>query len=131
MDSKYKLPIKTNLTTWDSAYYRARANFDGYASSYVPDPPAVDAGSSEGDGVFMTGKKVTKVEDMDGKMTAVVQDAQSGEIEHYQGDIVIAADGANSPIRRQLNPGLELEEPGYVIWRGMCSERLGLHMWPF
>lgn len=124
MDVKYKLPTKTNLTTWDSAYYRARANFDRYASSYVPDPPPVDAESNEGEGIYLTGKKVTKVDDIDGRMTAIVQNAQSGEVEHYQGDIVIAADGANSPIRRQLNPGLEREEPGYVIWRGKCFEWL-------
>ena len=122
MDVKYKLPITTNLTTWDSAYYRARANFDEYVSSYVPDPPSISAESKEGEGVYMTGKKVTKVEDIDGRVTAVARDAQSGEIEHYQGDIVIVADGANSPIRRQLNPDLEREEPGYVIWRGMYSK---------
>lgn len=107
-----------NMTTWDAAYYRARANFDGLKSAYCPNPPPVNPDGNEGQAVYETGKSVTKVDDVDGRMTVFVRDTINGVDEEYTSDLVIAADGANSSIRRQLNPTLKREEPGYVIWRG-------------
>ena len=103
------------LTSWDTGYYQARAKFDGLSSSYVSNPEPIKL---EGTGVYETGKKVLNVEEAGGKMTAVVEDVTSGATERYQGDIIVAADGANSAIRRQLYPDMPREEPGYVIWRG-------------
>ncbi|CAK3859478.1 FAD NAD(P)-binding domain-containing [Lecanosticta acicola] len=114
---RYKLALDMNLTSWDSAYYRARWNFDGHQSAHCPETPLA-AAASEGYGEYLTGKSVQKVEDVQGRLTAFVTDAKTGATEQYSGDIVIAADGANSTLRRQLHPNLQREEPGYVIWRG-------------
>jgi 2-polyprenyl-6-methoxyphenol hydroxylase-like FAD-dependent oxidoreductase len=40
-----------------------------------------------------------------------------------QADVLIAADGAQSPVRRLLYPELEPEYAGYVAWRGTLLER--------
>lgn len=49
--------------------------------------------------------------------------------EELEADILIAADGANSLVRRQLWPGSELVYRGYTAWRGIVtapdSARLG------
>lgn len=119
LEVKYKIPFAVRMTTWDTTYYRLRANFDGLKSTYCPQPPSVVTDASEGDAKFDTGKKVTGVEDVNGRMTVTARDATTDSMDQYEGDIVIAADGANSSIRRQLNPTLQREEPGYVIWRGV------------
>lgn len=38
-------------------------------------------------------------------------------------DVLIAADGAQSPARRRLYPDLEADYAGYVAWRGTVDER--------
>lgn len=123
LDVKYQLAVSLNLTSWDAVYYRLRANFDGYTNSYNTEVPPPDLDSDDGTAKFLTGKKVVKVEDVNGKMTAFAEDVKTGVMEEYTGDIIIAADGANSTIRRQLMPRLQREEPGYVIWRGTAPVR--------
>lgn len=118
LDVKYQLAISLNLTSWDSVYYRLRANFDGYTNSYNEKVPAPDPESKDGTATFDTGKKVLKVEDVNGRMAVFAEDVKTGTMEVCKGDLVIAADGTNSTIRRQLMPRLQREEPGYVIWRG-------------
>lgn len=117
LNTKYKLAMDMNLTSWDAAYFRARWNFDGYQSAHCPETPP-ERDDSEGESEYLTGKFVERVEDVNGRMTALVKDVKTGASEQYDGDIIIAADGANSTIRRQLLPNLQREEPGYVIWRG-------------
>ena len=118
LEVNYKIPIQYNMTTWDTAYYRLRANFDGLKSDYCPEPPPFNSNGKEGEGFYDTGKQVVKVEDSGGQMVVVTENTVSGNTERHHADIVIAADGANSNVRRQLNPKLQREEPGYVIWRG-------------
>lgn len=121
MNVQMKLPISQRMTTWDAMYYRLRANFDAYPSPYCPAPPPLEDG--EGEGVFDTGKRVLKVEGTAKGVRVDVEDVATGEGRTYDADIVIAADGANSSIRRQLQPNLKREEPGYVLWRGTVPIR--------
>lgn len=118
LETRYKIPIGMRMTTWDTAYYRLRANFDGYTSTYCPSPPADKHDGSEGEANYETGTKVIKVEDFNNHMVVSTESVIDSTTEQYTCDIVIAADGANSNIRRLLNPSLQREEPGYVIWRG-------------
>jgi 2-polyprenyl-6-methoxyphenol hydroxylase-like FAD-dependent oxidoreductase len=41
----------------------------------------------------------------------------------FDTDVLIAADGAQSPARRRLYPDLEADYGGYVAWRGIVDER--------
>jgi 2-polyprenyl-6-methoxyphenol hydroxylase-like FAD-dependent oxidoreductase len=41
----------------------------------------------------------------------------------FQADVLIAADGAQSPMRRALLPDLEADYAGYVAWRGTVLEK--------
>lgn len=41
----------------------------------------------------------------------------------FDADLLIAADGAQSPTRRTLFPALKAEYAGYVAWRGTIDER--------
>jgi 2-polyprenyl-6-methoxyphenol hydroxylase-like FAD-dependent oxidoreductase len=39
-----------------------------------------------------------------------------------RGDVLVAADGVRSTVRRQLFPDVELAYAGYIAWRGMVEE---------
>ena len=52
-----KIPFK--MTTWKSLHYRLRANFDGFSSAYVPNPP--EGLEKDGKAIFDIGKRVTDV----------------------------------------------------------------------
>lgn len=123
LEVQYKIPVGMRMTTWDTAYYRLRANFDGLKSTYCLQPPAESLDGAEGEARFEVGKKVIGVEDVNGRMTVTAEDVVENTTVQYEGDIVIAADGGNSNIRRIFNPTLQREEPGYVIWRGVIPTR--------
>lgn len=49
----------------------------------------------------------------------------SAEVEgfgHVQADLLLCADGAQSPTRRRLLPGTKFEYAGYIAWRGTINE---------
>ncbi|GIZ36827.1 hypothetical protein CKM354_000029400 [Cercospora kikuchii] len=115
LNVKAFIPKPTRVTSWDCAYYQLRAKFDGLKSSYVKDAEMI---VTKGTAIYEVGKKVLNVEPEGNRMATVVEDIATGKSQRYYSDIIIAADGANSSIRRQLNPNLAREEPGYVLWRG-------------
>ena len=118
MNVTMEIPMYFRMTTWDATYYRLRANFDALKSAYCPEPPAQD--SEVGEGVFETGQSVWDVVDLGedpSGLTILTEDKGTNEYRRYKADVVVAADGANSRMRRQVEPKLQREEPGYVIWR--------------
>lgn len=115
LNVRYKIKMGFNMTSWDTMYYRLRANFDALESGYCPIPPVV---KGSGQGNYETGREVTQVANEADRMIVLAKDAASGQAERLEADLVIAADGGSSAIRRQLLPELNRAEPGYVIWRG-------------
>jgi 2-polyprenyl-6-methoxyphenol hydroxylase-like FAD-dependent oxidoreductase len=122
LNTKRQMPLNYRMTTWDATYYRLRANFDGFKSSYCPNPPAMDPDG--GESYFETGRNVLRVEEGERNLLRVLaEDVETKEQLAYEVDAVIAADGANSTIRWQLQPDLRRQEPGYVLWRGTVPNR--------
>jgi len=114
-----KVPFK--LTDWKTLYYRLRSNFDGLKSEYVPQPPQKPA--KEGSVIYDVGKTFTAVSyDKDSGLTVDFQDAD-GHSKSLQPDIVIAADGANSRMRKILFPELKMPYSGFLTWRGVVPEK--------
>ncbi len=67
---------------------------------------------------YHRGQSVALLAQGDGRVAADVGDL--GEIE---ADLLVAADGAQSPFRRALLPHVTSDYAGYVAWRGTVPER--------
>lgn len=109
-----------HMSSWSVLYYRLRANFDGFASEYCPQPPV--ATEKEGKAIYHTQKRVTDVSYTDGSVTVRFEDLLRGVHDSLHADLVIAADGSNSIIRRMLLPEVQRPYAGYLAWRGTVRE---------
>lgn len=108
------------LTSWDTLYYRLRANFDGLQSDYVEKPPLGDK-TRDGTVSYENGCTVTHLEYRDG-LVALEYEKSTEEGGTLHADLVIAADGPGSRIRKMLYPETEREYVGYAAWRGTVVE---------
>ena len=118
-----RLSFPLKMTSWDTLYYRLRANFDGFITEYCP--VSYVNKEEQGRGVFDLGKRVTSVQDnrdSTGKLRVMFDDLTAGTEGMVLADFVVAADGANSAIRRQLIPEPQPGYSGYVAWRGTVPE---------
>lgn len=113
--------LQMEMSSWDSIYYRLRANFDAMKSDFCLEPPVLPIVG--GQGIFDTGKRAMSVS-YNGKHVLVgVEDLIDGGPMTLEADLVIAADGSSSRIREIVQPGLERDYPGYVGWRGTVPTR--------
>jgi 2-polyprenyl-6-methoxyphenol hydroxylase-like FAD-dependent oxidoreductase len=112
------------MTNWRCLYLILRANFDGFKSETVPDPPA----PKEGDGrvEYRPGKRVTGLsyEEEDGAVHVRFVDVMSGEENTISAHTVIAADGVHSTVRKLLRVPTRVQYAGYISWRGTVPEHL-------
>lgn len=110
-------------TNWGYLYRILRANFDGYASKACPDPPASRSG--DGQARYLTGKRVTGLQYVDGLVTLNYVD-QAGEEDSITSELVIGADGFHSVIRSLVQAPQALDDTysGYFAWRGSVPRRL-------
>jgi 2-polyprenyl-6-methoxyphenol hydroxylase-like FAD-dependent oxidoreductase len=92
-----ELPIQTVTTAWDRLYRSLK--------------DALPATS------YRFGKQVLSVEQNGNKAVALFADGSRDEA-----GLLIAADGMNSTVRRQLLPELAPRYAGYVAWRGAVTE---------
>ncbi|RDW59235.1 FAD binding-containing protein [Coleophoma crateriformis] len=113
-----------NMSNWGCLYLILRANFDGMASETVPCPPA----SKPGDGKveYRGGKRVTGVSYNPEKGLVRVQfvDVTSAEESSVSAEMVIAADGVHSTVRKLLQIPTRETYAGYIGWRGTVPEHL-------
>ena len=110
------------MSSWSMLHYRLRANFDGHASALCSEPPA--ALPTDGQAFFDIGKQVTGVTDVGSQVRIEFNDLTGGGGQQGSllADLVIAADGANSGVRRMLLPSAKRSYAGYFAWRGMVPE---------
>lgn len=109
------------MTSWDVLYYRLRANFDGFVSQFCNLPPP--SSETEGEAKYDIGKRVLNISSSsDGLVKLDVKNLLSGKDESLLADFVIAADGAQSTIRRLVAPDFQRPYAGYFAWRGTILE---------
>lgn len=120
---KFFFAGRRDITSWDTYYFRLRSLFDGYLSSYNPQPPL----SRDTDGsVFY--KSRTKVLDITreshsgSKVVLSLVDCNSDEISQMEADLIIGADGPDSFVRSKYLPDVKRRYMGYVAWRGIVPE---------
>ena len=114
--------VPFRLTNWKTLYYRLRANFDGLSSEYVATLP--ESLPTDGSVCYDVGKRAADVSyTEDSGMTVTLEDSINGITKSLHPDLVIAADGANSSIRKLLFPALESPYAGYLTWRGVVPEK--------
>lgn len=114
----WNIPMQT--TSWKLLYYRLRANFDGLRSEHCPEQ--LENPQMVGNAIYEFGQTVTNVQYKNGQVT-VEYESTNGERKTSQPDLVIAADGSRSRIRRILQPELMSKYAGYVAWRGVVPEK--------
>ena len=110
--------MKQTMTSWDLAYYMLRANYDHVESGYCKAP-----GPQPGDGRidYRYGCRVTTFDEEDDGIRVNYTNADGGK-DSIRGDLLVAADGPSSTIRRILYPEIEREYVGYCVIRGTVPE---------
>jgi len=106
-----ELPIRFSsiTSTWGVVFQHLRDRF-------------LQQDGNSGISKFELRKRVLDVTD-DGKVIMVMyQDNDQDSVNIIQADLVIAADGSNSTIRKKVLPNIESKSAGYVAWRGYVSE---------
>jgi 2-polyprenyl-6-methoxyphenol hydroxylase-like FAD-dependent oxidoreductase len=106
------------MVSWDLLYFVLRACFDGMESEYCEVPKKREG---EGEARYEYGLKVVNVKD-EGETVKVEFEDTKGRKDSDVADMVIAADGPSSTIRKLLMPEVERKYAGYVAWRGTVPE---------
>jgi 2-polyprenyl-6-methoxyphenol hydroxylase-like FAD-dependent oxidoreductase len=69
------------------------------------------------DALYRPGMVLTRIEQDDARTRAFFADGSSAEAE-----LIVAADGVMSTVRRQFLPDIAPKQAGYVAWRGIIEE---------
>ncbi|RAQ53650.1 FAD binding domain protein [Aspergillus flavus] len=118
-----------DMSNWGSLYLILRANVDGFASDVVPYPPPGRKG--DGTAEYKAGRRVVGVEfdRGDGAMNVLHVEVEASrgsrqgmEVKRERAEMVIAADGVHSTIRRFLQVPTTWTYAGYIAWRGTVRE---------
>jgi 2-polyprenyl-6-methoxyphenol hydroxylase-like FAD-dependent oxidoreductase len=105
------------MTSWDLLYHLLRWRVEGLQSEYVDGLADDDRPKAS----YENGCTVTALEEAGEKMKLFWTQKDLGE-QSCEADLVIAADGGSSTIRRLLMPDVERKYAGYVAWRGTVPE---------
>ncbi|KAK5111450.1 hypothetical protein LTR62_004902 [Meristemomyces frigidus] len=105
------------MTSWDLLYHLLRWRVEGLQSEYVKGLKEDDRSKAQ----YENGCSVTAVESTSDGVKVTWQQKDQGE-QCATADMVIAADGASSTVRRLLQPDVQRTYVGYVAWRGTVPE---------
>jgi len=105
------------MTSWDLLYHLLRWRVEGMRSEYVDGLYDDERPKAK----YENGCTVSAVEHVGDKVKLTWTHKDAGE-QNAEADLVIAADGGSSTLRRLLKPEVEREYVGYVAWRGTVPE---------
>lgn len=105
------------MTSWDLLYHLLRWRVEGLASDYVSDLQAGNRPKAS----YENGCTVTALEEIGGKVKLSWNLKDAGE-QTCEADLVLAADGGSSTVRRLVAPEVQRKYVGYVAWRGTVPE---------
>jgi 2-polyprenyl-6-methoxyphenol hydroxylase-like FAD-dependent oxidoreductase len=105
------------MTSWDLLYHLLRWRVDGLQSEYVKDLAEDDRPKAQ----YNNGCNITSIQEAGDQVKVTWTQKDLGE-QTASADLVIAADGASSTLRRLLNPDSTRSYAGYVAWRGTVPE---------
>ncbi|HKT16552.1 MAG TPA: FAD-dependent monooxygenase [Stellaceae bacterium] len=110
----FHVPTSVWLTQSGAIGCEIRRGWDGSAWAIIYKPLRAAFPSES----YRTGMTLERVEQDESGVTALFAD---GQREH--GDLLVAADGVYSTIRRQFLPNVEPHAAGYIAWRGLVDEK--------
>lgn len=102
-------PDPLRLTTWKIVYDMLKGAL-------------LEAVDGQQVATYQTRQAVQDVQQVGKKVEVKVMDLESGTSTSIESDLVIAADGAHSAIRKKLCPEVTPQYAGYVTWRGRIPE---------
>jgi 2-polyprenyl-6-methoxyphenol hydroxylase-like FAD-dependent oxidoreductase len=105
------------MTSWDLLYHLLRWRVEGLESEYVDGLSADERPKAS----YENGCTVKALEKSGDAVKLTWTSKDHGE-QTSEADLVIAADGASSTIRRLVKPEVERKYVGYVAWRGTVPE---------
>jgi len=105
------------MTSWDLLYHLLRWRVEGRESGHTQGLEMDDRPKAQ----YENGCTVTGIADEPEGARLTWTQHDRGE-QSAIADLVIAADGASSTIRKLLSPTVERQYVGYVGWRGTCPE---------
>ena len=107
------------MTSWDLLYHLLRWRVEGLQSKYVEG--LID--DERPKAVYENGCTITNIEDAgDDGVKIVYTHKDRGDGQTAVADMLLAADGPSSTIKRLLNPSITRDYAGYVAWRGTAPE---------
>ncbi|KAK4988563.1 hypothetical protein LTR50_003859 [Elasticomyces elasticus] len=109
------------MTSWDLLYHLLRWRVDGLKSAYVSSEH-VEGEHGLGKASYEHGSTIIDVRDLGKEGVEVCWETKDGGEHTATTDLLIAADGASSTIRRLLLPDVHRTYAGYVAWRGTVPE---------
>ncbi|KAJ8607668.1 hypothetical protein MRB53_040131 [Persea americana] len=112
------------MTSWDLTYYLLRANYDQVDSPYLSDAKLPETRPTDGKVTYRYGCTVTNITEQDSRALIHFKTSDNSE-QTISADLVIAADGPSSTIRKLLEPSVERKYAGYVVIRGTVPEMEG------
>ncbi|GKZ87065.1 hypothetical protein AnigIFM59636_000193 [Aspergillus niger] len=128
------------MTSWDALYFRLRANYDGLASDYIPNPPdplstLPDESSCDARARarYEYGQRVVDISEIPstGQLAIVTESISSSTraTTTYTADLVLGADGPRSTVRQLFLPPspqgdnkTHRKYAGYLAWRAIIPE---------
>jgi len=114
------------MTSWDLCYYLLRANYDRVDSAYLEGARLPEERPTDGKISYRYGCTVTGLAEEGSKVSVKFKKAlgDGSEAEDsIDADLVIAADGPSSTIRKLFEASIERKYAGYVVIRGTVPEQ--------